>query len=167
MRPRLLPLALGLLPLAGCAGDSVKPPPPAVGFVPTPGSPSVQGRAVAVIKKAKGKVKPDSADPDQPVLTVDLHNVPVTGEILEAVTALPHLQELNLYNTGVTDEQLTRLAGLTELRTLDLCSTRVTDAGLASLRACRPCGRSTSMTRPSPTPAWAGSRSCRTWRTWT
>ena len=139
-------------------GDPVKAPPPAAGFAPTPTPAAVQVRAIAVIKKARGKVTPESADPDQPVLVADLHNVPVTGEILDAVTALPKLKELNLYNTGFTDDDLTRLAGLKGFQTLNLCSTHVTDAGLASLRALPALRCSTSTTPPSPTPASRGSR---------
>lgn len=166
MRRTLLLLALGLPSLTGCVGDPVKPPPPAAGFVPTPAPPTTQARAVAVIKKARGKVTPDSVDPDQPVLIADLHNVPITGEILDAVTALPKLKELNLYKTGFTDDDLTRLAGLKELQTLNLCSSRVTDAGLASLRAL-PALRSLYLHDTAVTDAGAPQlvelRTCKTW----
>jgi Leucine-rich repeat (LRR) protein len=130
VRPLVLPLALGLLPLTGCmTGYAALSPPNAAHFTASDSAATLPSALVA-LKKAGGKVTPDT----QPILAADLHGLHLTSEIMDCLTALPQLRELNLYNTDLTDADLQRLTGLKELQTLNLRATHITDAGLASLQ---------------------------------
>ena len=168
MRPRLLPLVLGLLPLAGCAGDSVKPPPPAVGFVPTPGSLQRPGPGRRRHQKGQGQSqarlgRPGPAGPHgrSPQRRRHRRN-PRRRDGVAApsrVEPLQHRIDGRATAPPRRPDRTSHVGPLLPPASPTPASPRCGAAGPA--RGLPP------RRRPSPTPAWPGSRSCRTWRTWT
>lgn len=67
--------------------------------------------------------------------TFGINNAPVTNEMLGSISQMSQLETLNLYNTGTTDEDTVQIAKLTKLKTLFLDGAKVTDAGLQTLKS--------------------------------
>jgi hypothetical protein len=89
---------------------------------------------VAAIERLGGTVRVDEADPDRPVVAVDLTCTDCTNADLERLSGLTRLRTLNLGGTRITDAGLADLKGQTGLEELYLLATPLTDAGLDHLR---------------------------------
>ncbi|MEO2014215.1 MAG: hypothetical protein ABGZ53_07555, partial [Fuerstiella sp.] len=63
-----------------------------------------------------------------------IRDVPVSREMVNAIVRLDKLEALTLPKTGITDDHLTEIAKLTKLRSLTLTNSSVTDKGLQSLK---------------------------------
>lgn len=102
---------------------------------------AAQADAKAAIETLGGQVKVDKTAPDQPVIAVNLSDIPITDASLACLNSLPHLQAIDLGHTKklarptITDAGLTHLKGLSHLQSLNLDGTKITDAGMTQLAA--------------------------------
>ncbi len=94
-----------------------------------------QARALAEVKRLKGKVETDAKAPGKPVVKVNLANTKADDKVLALIAkAWPQLQALELEGTNITDAGLVHLEGLTRLKRLSLINTVITNKGLVHLK---------------------------------
>lgn len=62
-----------------------------------------------------------------------INDAQVSGEMVGSIVRLEKLESLSLQNAGITDDDLAQIAKLTNLRSLLLSKSKVTDKGLQSL----------------------------------
>jgi len=97
--------------------------------------PTDQARALAEVKRLKGKVETEAKTAGQPVVKVNLAGTKADDKVLALILkAWPRLQALELEGTNVTDAGLVHLEGLARLKKLSLINTVITDKGLAHLK---------------------------------
>jgi serine/threonine protein kinase len=107
-----------------------KAPEPVIREEVPPTPEELEARAADALQKLGGKIGRLVEAPGKPVVAVNLADTKVTDADLRALTALPHLQNLDLSRTKVTAAGLQHISGLTGLLVLNLFDTRVADAGM-------------------------------------
>src|SRR5207302_8299812 len=98
-----------------------------------PAGPSEE-EAMEALKALGGSCDLDMNDPKQPVISVQLAGISLTGKDVRYLRAFTKLQKLNLSHTGVNNIDLDHIEGLTQLRELSLTFTKVSDGGMPSLK---------------------------------
>ena len=80
--------------------------------------------------KAGAQFQRDEANPERPIIGVEITNPATSDADLARLKAFPHLQRLTAVGK-FTNAGLAHLAVLTDLETLQLASRRITDTGVA------------------------------------
>lgn len=101
-----------------------------------------QQAAFDQIKGFHGKFTTSDAEPDKPVISVDLRYYDVSDDevatFASLLTAFPKLATLQIKSAKMTDAGLVHLKKLTQLEELTLEGTKVTDAGVAEFQKAMP-----------------------------